>query len=72
QRVVYVTEVAQNSSLNLRARPDYLADIITRLYYGQRLLVIQATEDGWLEVRTDAVQGFVRHEYISDNAPVSP
>jgi len=69
QRLVYVSGVAQNSSLNLRAQPDLLADIITRLYFGQQLLVLGSTEDGWLEVKTDAVQGFVRHEYVSEQAP---
>lgn len=68
-RVVYVTGVAQNSSLNLRLQPDFLAEIVTRLYYGQALLVIKEFEDGWLEVKTDTENGFVRHEYVGVEKP---
>ena len=68
-KIVYVTGVSQNSSLNLRAQPDYLAEIITRLYFGQQLLVVKEFEDGWLEVKTDAVSGFVRNEFVSQNQP---
>lgn len=66
QRVARVSGIAENSSLNLRLKADYLADIVTRLYYGQLLLVINETEDGWLEVRTDDAEGFVRHEFVQD------
>lgn len=64
QSIVHVTGIGTNSSLNLRAKPDYLGEIITRLYYGQELLVIRRLEDGWLEVKTDAVQGFIREEFV--------
>lgn len=69
QYIVYVTGVAQDSSLNLRAQPDFLAEIVTRLYYGQSLLVTEEFENGWLAVRTDSVQGYVRHEYINKERP---
>ncbi len=65
QRIVHVMGIESNSSLNLRAKPDYLGDIITRLYYGQELLVLRTLEDGWLEVKTDAVQGYIREEFVS-------
>lgn len=66
QSIVYVTGIKENSSLNLRAKPDYLGEIITRLYYGQELLVIRRLEDGWLEVKTDAVQGYIREEFVGN------
>lgn len=65
QSLVYVTGVAKDSSLNLRSKPDLLSDIITRLYYGQELLVLKELDDGWLQVQTDVVTGFVRSEYVS-------
>lgn len=70
--LVYVTGIAKDSSLNLRAQPDILADIKTRLYYGQELLLIEELENGWMKVETDVASGYVRHEYISrekDQAP---
>lgn len=64
QSLAHVTGIETNSSLNLRSKPDYLGDIVTRLYYGQELLVLKRLEDGWLEVKTDAVQGFIREEFV--------
>lgn len=69
QYLVYVSGVKEDSSLNLRQKPDYLAEIITRLYYGQELLVLHQTEDGWLEVQTDDARGFIRHEYVGREKP---
>lgn len=68
QRIVYVTGVSKDSSLNLRTQPDLLSDILARLYYGQELLVLDELDDGWLQVQTDDAEGFVRSEYVS-NAP---
>lgn len=66
QRIVYVTGIDINSSLNLRELPDYLSEILTRLYYGQELLVLQTLENGWLQVKTDVMSGYVRQEFVSE------
>lgn len=65
QKVIIVDGVAENSSLNLRAQADYLGDIVTRLYFGQKLILIKEYENGWMEVKTDTVTGFIRHEFVS-------
>ena len=72
QKIVFVTGVAKDSSLNLREKPDLLSEIITRLYYGQELLVLKELEDGWLQVQTDSVSGFVRSEFVSEQQSITP
>ena len=67
QRIVYVTGIDKNSSLNMRQLPDYLSEILARLYYGQELLVLQTLENGWLQVKTDVLTGYVREEYVGNN-----
>lgn len=62
---VSVTGIAQNSSLNLRANPNLAADVLMRLFYGQQLLVLEKMEDGWLRVKTDVVEGYVKEEFVS-------
>ena len=59
-----VDGVASDSSLNLRASPDTSSEIITRLYYGQQLAVIERTKD-WLHVRTDATEGYVMEKFVT-------
>ena len=61
-----VTEIDDNSSLNLRSAPSLNGDIIMRLYKGQRLLVLDnCAEDGWVNVRTDVIEGYVMEKYLS-------
>ena len=65
QQIVIVTGVAPNSSLNLRAIPSLSSEVLMRLFYGQELLVIEKLQDGWLHVKTDVVQGYVKEEFVS-------
>ena len=60
-----VTEIADDSSLNLRAEPSLNAQILMRLYKGQRLIVIQKAEDGWVHVKTDSAEGYVLEKYLT-------
>lgn len=61
-----VTEIADDSSLNLRAEPTMNADILMRLYKHQELLVEErCAEDGWVKVRTDAAEGYVMEKYLT-------
>lgn len=62
---VFVTGISASSSLNLRAQPDFLGEILSRLYYGQELLVVKELSDGWLEVKTDVMAGYIRSEFVS-------
>ncbi len=65
KKIVKVTGIPANSSLNLRAEPNLSSDVIMRLYFGQELVVLSRLEDGWLAVETDVIKGFVREEYVS-------
>jgi len=71
-RVVRVSGISAGSTLNLRARPDLASEIIMRLQFGQQMEVVRELADGWLEVRTDVVQGFVRSEFVTERTPSNP
>ncbi|MBO5502759.1 MAG: SpoIID/LytB domain-containing protein [Clostridia bacterium] len=61
-----VTEISEDSSLNLRSRPDLSSDILMRLYKNQRLLVVQrCPEEGWVQVQTDSISGYVMESYLT-------
>ncbi len=61
-----VTEISDDSSLNLRAEPSLNCDILLRLYKGQRLLVLErCDEEGWVHVRTDVIEGYVMEKYLT-------
>ncbi len=66
QRVVFVTGIGLNSSLNLRAMPSLSSEVLLRLFYGQELLVLKSLPDGWLYVKTDVIQGYIRDEFVSE------
>ncbi len=60
---VKVTNIGENSYLNMRAQPSTQSDVIRLLYYGQELIVLH--EDGdWLTVRTDDLNGYVMKEFV--------
>ncbi len=65
-RVVKVTGIAANSSLNLRSEPNLNAEIVMRLFLGQELLVVEELPDGWLKVKTDVASGYVMESFVSD------
>ncbi len=61
-----VTEISENSSLNLRKEPNLSADILMRIYKNQRLLVVErCPEEGWVKVRTDVIEGYVMESYLT-------
>ncbi|MBQ4434663.1 MAG: SpoIID/LytB domain-containing protein [Clostridia bacterium] len=64
ERLVQVDGVAEDSSLNLRAKPDTASEILARLYYGQKLAVLDESGD-WLHVRTDVLEGYVMEKFVS-------
>ena len=70
-RLVSVTNISENSSLNLRALPNINSPVICQLYYGQLLSVTEDLEGGWLHVKTDAVEGYVFASYVQD-VPEAP
>ena len=61
-----VTEIDDDSSLNLRAEPSQGAEILRRLYKHQQLIVLgPAEEEGWVHVRTDVIEGYVMASFIT-------
>jgi len=65
QWIAAVTEISDDSSLNLRSEPGLNSEILMRLYKGQRLLVLERCEDGWVHVRTDSAEGYVIESYLT-------
>ncbi len=59
-----VTLIAENSSLNLRGEPSLTGPVVRLLYYGQKLLVLEELPDGWLKVKTDAMEGYVMASFV--------
>ena len=63
--VAFVTNIEDNSSLNLRAEPSQASEILMRLYKNQRLIVLETCEDpAWVHVRTDAAEGYVMVSFL--------
>lgn len=61
-----VTEIDDDSSLNLRAEPTLSGDILMRLYKNQRLIVLEACDqEGWVHVKTDAIEGYVMEKFLT-------
>lgn len=59
-----VTLIAENSTLNLRGEPSLTGPVVRQLYYGQKLLVLEELKDGWLKVKTDAMEGYVMASFV--------
>lgn len=62
--VAVVSNIAEDSSLNLRASATLSSEILKRLYYNQKLIVLNSSADGWAHVKTDVIEGYVRSEYL--------
>ena len=66
QWYAFVTEISDDSSLNLREEPGLTGNILMRLYKHQKLLVLErCKEEGWVKVRTDVVEGYVMESYLT-------
>lgn len=64
QYMVKVTQIGQNSYLNLRDTPSMQGVVLQQLYFGQVLLVEQEMPDGWLKVKTDVMEGYVMASFV--------
>ncbi|MDR3051044.1 MAG: SpoIID/LytB domain-containing protein [Oscillospiraceae bacterium] len=65
QWLAEVTRISAGSTLNLRNAPTTQGDVLQLLYYGQPLLVLEELPEGWLRVRTDAVEGYVVAGFVT-------
>ena len=61
---VTVTNIGENSYLNLRSKPNTQSEVVRLLYYGQELIVTHEEGD-WLTVHTDTLNGFVMKEFVN-------
>lgn len=59
-----VSNIDEDSTLNLREQPSTSSEVIRRLYKNQPLIVLSVSKDGWAHVKTDVMEGYVRSEYL--------
>ena len=64
-----VTNIGENSYLNLRSSPSMNAPVLRQLYYGQVLCVLEENGDGWLHVCTDDAEGYVSAAFVEAVRP---
>ncbi len=62
--VAVVSNIEEDSTLNLREGASLSAEVLRRLYWGQRVIVVSVSADGWARVRTDVIEGYVRAEFL--------
>lgn len=67
--IAVVSNISENSSLNLRKSPSLSSDVLRRLYIDQKLIILKDTKDGWSHVKTDVIEGYVRSEYLQALKP---
>ena len=70
-----MTEIDDDSSLNLRKEPSQGAEVLRRLYKHQKLIVLGPAEDdpAWVHVKTDVIEGYVMASFITpvEKAPTA-
>ena len=62
--IAVVTNIDEDSSLNLRQGPSLSSEILRRLYKNQKLIVLSTDRNGWSHVKTDVIEGYVKNEYL--------
>ena len=71
-RKATVENIADDSTLNLRAQPSAGAEVLMRLYRHQELIVLEQSDvPGWVRVKTDVIEGYVMESYLvyADETP---
>ena len=64
-RLASVENIADDSTLNLRAQPSAGAEILMRLYRHQQLIVLENSDvPGWVHVKTDMAEGYVMESFL--------
>lgn len=64
ERYAKVDLETASSSLNVREQPGTTARIIGTLSKGDRVIVVRDAGDGWYEIRTVELSGYVKGDYI--------
>ena len=65
KQIAIVSNINDNSFLNLRSAPSMSAEIIMHLYKGQKVFLDEKYIEGWAKVHTDMIAGYVRTQYLS-------
>ena len=69
-RYARVTEIADDSWLNMREEPNVSSEVRMRLYKNQPLIVLrQCLEEGFVQVKTDTAEGFVMEMFLTYDNP---
>ncbi len=63
---VYITDQVD---IPMRSDKSFADNILRSLPSGSKMAIIQATEDGWTQVKIDGVTGWVISRYLSNHEP---
>lgn len=66
QSFVYITDQVD---IPMRAEKTFGDNIVRSLSSGSKLAILQATEDGWTQVKFEGSTGWIISRYLSNNPP---
>jgi SH3 domain protein len=66
QSFVYITDQVD---IPMRAEKTFGDNILRSLSSGSKLAILQATEDGWTQVKFESSTGWIISRYLSNNPP---
>ncbi len=66
QSFVYITDQVD---IPMRAEKTFDDNIVRSLPSGSKLAILQATEDGWTQVKFESSTGWIISRYLSNNPP---
>lgn len=66
QSFVYITDQVD---IPMRAEKTFNDNIVRSLPSGSKLAILQATEDGWTQVKFESSTGWIISRYLSNNPP---
>jgi SH3 domain protein len=66
QSFVYITDQVD---IPMRAEKTFNDNIVRSLSSGSKLAILQATEDGWTQVKFEGATGWIISRYLSNNPP---
>lgn len=65
---VYITD---NVDIPIRSEKNFGDNIVRSLPSGTKLSVLQATEDGWTQIKFEATTGWIISRYLTNKPPAS-
>ena len=58
------TPVVESEYVNVRTEPNTESEVVGKLYNNSAATILQTTEDGWYEITSGNVTGYVKCEYV--------